>query len=61
MNHEMSQSIICNWLQVEDQLSEKLFQLTMLLHHFANSAEDKLPEVRQTKQIKTFPFCIISH
>jgi hypothetical protein len=43
----MSQPINNDWLQIEDQLTEKLSQLTLLLHHFANS-EEELPKVVET-------------
>ena len=47
----MNQPVLNNWLQVEDQLTKKLSQLTMLLEHFATSNEDELLEVCQTKKL----------
>jgi len=44
---QASESTISNWSCIEDQLTKKLNQLTMLLHHFANSTnEEETQEVR---------------
>lgn len=48
---QISEPTISDWSRVEDQLTEKLTQLTMLLHHFANSTHEEQEEVRKCKII----------
>lgn len=40
----MTEPNVNDWTYVEDQLSEKLLQLTLLLQHFANSENNDLNE-----------------